>query len=128
MPLTAPRSRGVRRNRTSGPARPPVPASLKRLLAVNGYWSARMLPDGQVAALLKFNFTVGLVVGIDECAYKTRFCYPDAESASAALESWDGVGDPPGPWIKQKGGVDRCNPKLSGIPIVVQARSPAIDQ
>lgn len=90
-------------------ADPIVQAAMK----IEGYAYLRRLPTGEWAALRKFLFTTGLVVGIDLHGYRTRFCYERAEDALDALLAWDGSGDPSGPWIKEKGlGVDRLNPKL----------------
>jgi hypothetical protein len=57
-------------------------------------------------------FTYDLCVGLDETGYRTRFMYPDLGTALVALLAWDGLGDPPGPWIKQKPG-DRENPRAT---------------
>ena len=32
------------------------------------------------------------------CDYKARYCYPERHHAMVALFTWDGQGDPPGPW------------------------------
>ncbi len=70
---------------------------------VAGYHPTKLLKTGEVAAVADFLFTAGLVVGLDKHAvHRTRFCYETREDAEAALEAWDGKGDPPGPWIKQK--------------------------
>jgi hypothetical protein len=68
-----------------------------------GYSPTRMLPTGEVAGVMAFIFTYGLCTGMDEWGYTRRWCYPTRFSAKAALETWDGKGDPPGPWIKYKG-------------------------
>jgi hypothetical protein len=86
-----------------------------------GYHSPRLLPSGEWAALYKFIFTVGLVVGLNESGYRTRFCYQCHADAFSALAVWDGSGDPPGKWIKQKGEVDRINPRFAGFEIVVDS-------
>ena len=80
----------------------------------------KQLPTGEWAALARFLFTVGLLVGIDEIGYRVRYCYPSYADAWAALAAWDGVGDPPGPWIKAKGeGGDRENPAtFRGIAVI----------
>jgi len=87
-----------------------------------GYDHPKLLASGEWAALYNFLFTVGLLVGIDEVGYRTRFCYPNRPAAEAAITQWDGHGDPPGPWIKEKGiGIERSNPRtFSGIPVVVE--------
>lgn len=89
---------------------------------VEGYSFARQLPDGRVIGLMQMVATVGLFVDITPKGYTSRYCYPSAESAIAAIQSWDGEGDPRGPWLKQKGiGIDRANPEVgqfAGVPIV----------
>lgn len=81
-----------------------------------GYAACRVLPSGETAGLRQMITTVGLIVGIGPDEYRTRFCYPDAASALDAIQSWDGQGDPPGPWIKEKP-CGRPNPEFQGIPI-----------
>lgn len=75
-----------------------------------GYSSPRLLPTGEWAGLLRMIFTYALVVGIDEIGYRTRYCYARQTNAEMALEIWDGTGDPPGPWIKKKGGEEKLGP------------------
>lgn len=58
-------------------------------------------------------FTTGLFYGIDDLGHAGRFCYADAAEALFALTQWDGCGDPPGPWIKEKPG-DRLGPGADG--------------
>lgn len=79
---------------------------------LNEYMPTRRLPTGEWVGVRRMLYTVGLFVGLDEVGYRTRFCYPDLLSARSALEEWDGTGDPPGPWIKEKGQVERSNPRL----------------
>lgn len=84
-----------------------------------------LLESGEYAYVQRMLFTYGLLVGCDESGYRTRFCYEDAREAVHALLTWDGRGDPPGRWIKEKKrGGDRENPLrfLRGIPIVVEAQ------
>lgn len=101
-------------------------ADLYARLLVCGYREMRVAPSGEIVGLMSFLFTTGLVVGISDSGdYRTRFCYAKPLDAFNALRAWDGVGDPPGVWIKEKGvGVDRRNPTLAetfrGIPIVAE--------
>ena len=74
-----------------------------------GYESARMLPNGEIAAVMRMLFTAGLFVGVDSYAWRTRFCYETLQEAEDALAVWDGSGDPPGKWIKEKPS-DRLGP------------------
>jgi hypothetical protein len=88
-----------------------------------GYSFPRLLPTGEWAALCKYFYTVGLLVGLDETGWRTRFCYENFGDALIALAQWDGKGDPCGPWIKNKGTPygDRHNPRcFFGIPVVME--------
>lgn len=100
----------ARANRQS-PARWRTP-KLKGFLAGQGYVEIRVIDD-TVCGLRRFNFTVGLVVGLSFEGYERRYCYEHARDALAALVAWDGREHPGGPWIKCKGaGVDLLNPAL----------------
>lgn len=79
-----------------------------------GYSYVRELPSGVWLGLQRMAYTTGLFVGLDETGYEHRYCYEYSVAALHALLHWDGEGDPPGPWIKQKGarGGDRLNPRL----------------
>lgn len=74
-----------------------------------GYEESRFLANGDAAGIQKMLFTWGLFVGLTEMSWRTRFCYETREDARMALRSWDGRGDPPGPWIKEKPS-DRLGP------------------
>jgi len=100
---------------------PPTDELLLRLESY-GYGFVCHLPaTGELAGIMAFLFTYGLCVGLDDTGYRTRYCYPTFGDAILALIEWDGHGDPPGPWIKQKGGVERSNPNIGGIPVKVEA-------
>jgi len=79
-----------------------------------------LLESGEWAYVQRMHFTFALMVGCDETGYRTRFCFATLSDAMTALLTWDGRGDPPGDWIKEKGRVERENPLryLRGIPIV----------
>lgn len=80
-------------------------------LKSEGYHHIKELSTGQLAAIQKFVFTCGLIVGLDIAGYSGRYCYENERDAKLALEVWDGTGDPSGPWIKFKGlGVERLGP------------------
>lgn len=82
------------------------------MLARNGYTHVRQIGEMHVG-LLQFNFTVGLVVGLDWAGHSRRYCYEFAEDAIEALDAWDGQDHPGGPWIKCKGaGIDLLNPTI----------------
>jgi hypothetical protein len=65
-----------------------------------------------MAGILRQILTWGIAVGVDLDLYTTRYCYEHEEDARAALRDWTGVGDPPGPWIKQKP-ENRLNPNFT---------------
>jgi hypothetical protein len=80
-------------------------------LKSEGYYQLREIPGRGVCGLHRFIFTVGLMVGLDRTGYKGRYCYESNAQAKEALETWDGIGDPSGTWIKYKGiGGERSNP------------------
>lgn len=59
--------------------------------------------DGELVALGPFLFTVGIIVGMDECGYKHRFCYHTQDEAMVGLLAWIGSDDeePPGYIVKK---------------------------
>lgn len=97
----------------------PGPKTLRKeftqYLLDNGCKGLTRTKEGSWCALLRFNFTWGLVVGLNESGYARRYCYEHEVDAAVALKSWDGAGHPKGPWIKCKGaGIDLLNPELTG--------------
>jgi len=66
----------------------------------------RVVPGHGLCVLERFLTTVGLLtnVELDDAGYgyARRYCYPLWNDAEAALQEWDGSGDPPGEWIKEK--------------------------
>ena len=85
------------------------------LLKAEGYLRPRRLPNGCVACLMVMNFTTWLYMDVALDGWRTRYCYENLTDALDALESWDGAGDPPGPWIKQKP-EERLGPGAVGKP------------
>jgi hypothetical protein len=92
-----------------------IDPALAEFLASQGYISLRLMPDGHVAGVNPFLWTYGLCTKLDWNGYDDRWCFESPISALIALADWDGKGDPPGPWIKQKGRVERHNPELYNI-------------
>ena len=81
------------------------------------YAFPRQLPDGRWIGLQRQMYTISLVVGLDETAYQSRYCYELERTRGALCDLlvWDGQGDPAGLWIKHKGrgaaGGDELNPR-----------------
>ncbi len=72
-------------------------------LKSEGYRELREIEGKGICGLMKFVFTTGLVIGMNEIGYYGRYCYATEQEAMDALNSWDGKGDPSGNWIKYKG-------------------------
>lgn len=84
-----------------------------RRMQEEGYYAIREISGKGFCGLMRFAFTVGLVIGMNDVGYYGRYCYHSNAEALKALESWDGTGDPSGEWIKYKGvGGERRNPIL----------------
>lgn len=78
---------------------------LKEELESYGYFQLKVVEGRGICGLQVFMFTVGLCYGLDETAFKGRWCYPKDLSIDAvlALAVWDGKEDPAGRWLKYKG-------------------------
>lgn len=80
----------------------------------NGYSYVHKLQNGEWLGVAQFIYTCGLCVGLTEYSYRGRYCYANVRDALFDASTWDGVGDPPGPWIKYKGeDGERMNPTPS---------------
>lgn len=72
-------------------------------IAALGYHGVKRAKSGEWLGVQKQLFTTGLfVIDADGGGWRTRYCYEHSIDAILALVEWDGEGDPPGPWIKQK--------------------------
>lgn len=69
-----------------------------------GYDHPKQLATEEWAGVRQLAYTGSLFIGIDSVGYARRFCYASLRAATAALAAWDGLGDPPGDWIVEKGG------------------------
>jgi hypothetical protein len=76
---------------------------LKALCRESQYLHVREIPGRGICAVAYMVFTVGLLYGIDKYGLQGRFCFGSFNEALQALRTWDGIGDPPGNWIKHKG-------------------------
>jgi hypothetical protein len=82
-------------------------------VAEAGFLHATVRGASGICAVQDFLYTGALVVGIDPLGHRGRYCYESLDLARAALESWDGTGDPPGPWLKFKSAsCERIGPGL----------------
>ena len=86
-----------------------------------GYLSPRQLPDGRWIGIFQFIYTFGLVVDITSYGYSGRYYFRHLGDAVLALDQWDGVGDPPGAWIKYKGaGGERKRMEIGHVQVVLE--------
>ncbi|RYF08871.1 MAG: hypothetical protein EOO77_24840 [Oxalobacteraceae bacterium] len=71
---------------------------LQYLKDEGGYTHLRPLGDGRWVGLMRFAFTWAICTGRmgDRHTYEDRWCYHDRSVAIAALEAWDGQGEPEG--------------------------------
>jgi len=60
--------------------------------------AVRLLGDGRYLAIRRLMFHWTLLIGAvgDRISYDDRYCYQTLAGATAALEAWDGSGDPDG--------------------------------
>lgn len=83
-----------------------------------GFLDLREIPGRGICGLKPFIFTTGLCYNLqmnDFNIYDGRYCFPTFEDAFFSLKNWDGIGDPPGDWIKHKGRTEYSNPKLKNL-------------
>jgi hypothetical protein len=71
-------------------------------LIAEGYVHLTEIPGHGICGLNLFLYTIGLCCNLDNTGYEGRYCFPTWHSAVAAINAWDGTGDPPGEWIKFK--------------------------
>lgn len=81
----------------------------KEAIINHGYLDARELPSGVWIATGDNLYTRDIYYGLDEVGWSKKWMYEDRNAADAAFVTWNGDGDPPGPWLKQKPD-DRWNP------------------
>jgi hypothetical protein len=86
---------------------------LQEILESHGYHFLREIPGRGWCGIEPMLYTWGLFYGLDEWTREGRYCFKCLTEAKAALKEWDGVGDPPGDWIKHKGRAgEYSNPNL----------------
>jgi hypothetical protein len=99
-------------------------ADLFDFLSSEGYFEIRQIPGRGYCGLHRMLFTVGIFYGMDAIGYKGRYCYPDLRSAIDGIREWDGIEDPPGPWIKHKEDMEFENPNPNpNLPKVASAKT-----
>lgn len=72
--------------------------SFLQFLKENGYLHVRPTTPGRWAAVMPLMYTHAIITGRmgDEIGYDDRWCFSSMEKAKAALDVWDGTGEPQG--------------------------------
>lgn len=79
------------------------PAFLGSLASQGLFANYRLCGPSGLCATKQYNFTWAVVVNIDPIGHERRYRYEYSSRAAAALEAWDGDGQPSGPCIECKG-------------------------
>lgn len=75
----------------------------------------RDVDDNHFVAVYRMLYNDRVVFGPKNSIFHDRgFCFPQDGSAFVAAETWDGTGDPEGPWIKEVG-TERYGPGMAAI-------------
>ena len=77
---------------------------IKYLVVECGYSDIRILPGRRYVAIMPLLYTHAIIIGSigDQLGYADRWCYGGRAAAIAALEAWDGQGEPEG-WHRHPG-------------------------
>lgn len=90
----------------------PTLTEITKICRDNVYMFPRYIPEVGWCALYRFGFNWSMLTDITHHGIGLRYCYETRNQALVDLQTWDGVGDPPGDWIKAKGyGRDDMNPR-----------------
>jgi hypothetical protein len=80
------------------------------LLNIEGYYDLKRLAGRGICGIRSAIFTSDLCYGCDIEGFQGRYCFQTPGEARKSLKEWNGQGDPPGNWIKHKGGSEYLNP------------------
>lgn len=69
---------------------------LRVYLLSQGYTHYRSFPNGRDACLNRLMFTWAILADMNPCGYGDRWCYHNEADAKAALDAWNGEGEPQG--------------------------------
>lgn len=85
-------------NRAKLPAGVPPDLAFLQWLIEQGYHRPRPIGGGRYAAIRPLAFTHAIITGPigDFTGYENQWCYHSLDAARAALDAWDGVGEPAG--------------------------------
>ena len=69
---------------------------LMAMVADPSYLDMQVKGDAGIVAILPLFYTHAIIAGICPTGYEDRWCYADYDTAKAALDAWDGSGEPTG--------------------------------
>lgn len=77
---------------------------IQRMISDECYLAVRKMPaTNEFCGIQEMIYTTDLVTGMNDFGFENKYCYEKKQDAMEALFVWDGLEDPPGPWIKAKG-------------------------
>lgn len=65
--------------------------TLEEELVAHGYLNLRQIEGWGWCGVLRFMYTHGVCIGLDETGYGGRFCFDTYQNARLFLAEWDGV-------------------------------------
>lgn len=68
----------------------------RKIAKDSGYSDYKMLSNGIDACIAPFAFTCAIISELSHFGYGDRWCYKNYQLAKAALDAWDGTGEPDG--------------------------------
>lgn len=70
--------------------------AMQRICFDNRYTDYREFPNGRDACITQLLFTYAILSDIEVWGYGDRWCFSSYAKAKAALDAWDGQGEPTG--------------------------------
>jgi hypothetical protein len=67
-----------------------------------GYYPTKFVEGRGYCGVRPMIYTTGLFYGITRDGNEGRYCFNTFREAEESLILWDGKGDPPGNWLKEK--------------------------
>lgn len=72
------------------------------ICAENEHLDGQIKGEAGIVAIAPLMFTHAIISGVNRFGYEGRWCYKNYAKAKAALDAWDGTGDPLG-WHRHPG-------------------------
>jgi len=76
------------------PSLTPEQQELIFICSLNEYRDAQSKGEAGIVAIAPFLFTHAIISGVCRSGHEDRWCYHTYEKAKAALDAWDGTGEP----------------------------------